>query len=307
MRIILCFGTTLLLLLSLACVSDPAYQFGDEGDQFIGQTGNNQGTGNFPGNGNNTGMANNPGTGNTPGGMGQTCIPGQRLGTCSICNANGQPSVPPSDESCPVYDCGGGYELITEGNDDVCYATSAGMTGCIAMGQCQTQQEYCANAQRMAIERIPQDPCRRINGCSGNIAPSIEQSVSLGDACNGSGVCQARNDRLIAECSIQIPGYCNFGQATNARFFCEQGAGQSAGQNYCTYFVAPPDGSSTRCVDFCSSLGLEICDQTVQECCWNNATESTCETSGGVNCEVNPCDSADGCRDQICRCFVPLP
>lgn len=243
--------------------------------------------------------------GNTPG---QNCIPGQRLGTCSVCDANGQPSVPPTDMACPTYQCGNGYELVTEGDNQVCYSSGAGAPqSCVAMGQCQTEQQFCSNTQRTQVLSMPRDPCRRLVGCTGTVQPSIEQDGNLGETCNGSGVCQARNDNLIAECSVQIPAYCNFGQATDARFFCENGAGQSGGRNYCTYFVAPQDGSSVRCIDFCGDLGLEICDQSVEECCWNNATESTCETSGGVNCEVEPCGSAEGCRDQICRCFEPMP
>ena len=295
---------TLSLILVWGCVSDPPYEFGDEGDQFVGQTGNNPGTGNVPGMGNNPGMGNTPGTGNMPA---QNCIPGQRLGTCSICDANGQPSVPPSDMSCPTYQCGNGYELVTEGDNEVCYSSGAGMPACVAIGQCQTEQEFCANTQRMQVLSMPRDPCRRLSGCSGSTPPTVEQDGNLGETCNGTGVCQARNDNLIAECTVSIPARCNFGQASDARFFCENGAGVSGNRNYCTYFVAPQDGSSTRCIDFCQSLGLDICDQSVEECCWNNATESTCETSGGVNCEVNPCDSAEGCRDQICRCFEAEP
>lgn len=304
MRLVIAASFVFIILCFAACVSDPPYEFGDEGDQFVGQSGNVPGTGNAPGTGNTPGTGNNPGTGNMPA---QTCIPGQRLGTCSICDANGQASVPPNDMACPSYQCGGGYELVTEGNNQVCYSSAAGMTACVALGQCQTEQEYCATAQRTQVETIPLDPCRQISGCFGNTPPSIQQSLSLGETCNGNGTCQARNDRFVAECSVQIPAYCNFSQATDARFFCENGAGVSGNQNYCTYFVAPRDGSSRRCIDFCESLGLEICDQTVQECCWNNANESDCETSGGVNCEVNPCDSPDGCRDQICRCFEPMP
>ncbi|MGB0646430.1 MAG: hypothetical protein ACPGQS_04600 [Bradymonadia bacterium] len=276
---------------------DPGGYQGDI-DAFVGQTGNNPGTGNTPG------MGNNPGTGNTAGNP-LACTPGARIGTCSVYGPDCQPTTPPpnTEQACGQFTCGGGYEKVIENGQEICYSTGAGFAGCTSVGVCQTEQEFCANATRTVQEQIPADPCRRIAGCSGTTPGTIEQNGSLGDACNGFGICEGRSDNLLAQCSVQIPGRCLFDQATDAKFFCEAGA--SGGREYCEYFVAPDDGSRRKCSDFCASLGFEICDQAQEECCWNNATQINCEKQGTVNCSVNPCDNADGCGDQICRCFAP--
>jgi hypothetical protein len=250
--------------------------------------------------------ADTPMDGDTPGGGASSemmCLPGSRLGICSACDANGQQIVPAMDEACGSYNCGGGYEKVIEGDDEVCYSSGIGVAGCSGLGQCQTEQEFCSNVQRREVLRVPVDPCRRMAGCSGTTPGFIHLRLALDEMCNLLGVCQPRADNLLAECSVQIPARCNYAQATDARLYC--GAGVSGGQDWCEYFVSPSDGSSRRCVDFCEGLGMEICDQTQEECCWNNATESTCDKSGTVSCGVDPCGNADGCGDQICRCFIP--
>ena len=284
-------------------------QGGYSGGNTPGQ-GATQGTGATTGTGNEPGYGGNPGSGASQG----TCVPGMRLGTCSVCGPNGQPSIPPEETACTIPDCGG-YEKVEEGDDVVCYQKRPAGSVCSALGQCATAEEYCANVQRIEAERMPLDPCRELSGCVGNTPPSIQQRGSLGSPCNGAGVCQERPDTLVAECSVQIPGLCNFDGIDAVKFFCpndgsgEAGYGESGGRNYCTYFVAPPNNGRTRCVDFCESLNMDICDQSREQCCWNNAEQSTCLSVSAVPCEMNPCDDPNGCTDQICRCFErdPMP
>ena len=195
----------------------------------------------------------------------------------------------PKRPACTIPDCGG-YEKVEEGDDVVCYQNRPAGSVCSALGQCATPEEYCANVQRIEEERMPLDPCREMSGCVGNTPPSIQQRGNLGSPCNGAGVCQERADTLVAECSVQIPGLCNFDGIDAVKFFCpndgsgEAGYGESGGRNYCTYFVAPPNNGRTRCVDFCDSLNMDICDQSREQCCWNNAEQSTCLSVSAVPC-----------------------
>ena len=88
---------------------------------------------------------------------------------------------------------------------------------------------------------------------------------------------------------MQIPAYCNFSQATDARFFCENGAGVSGNQNYCTYLshhvMVRRDGASILRITRRRSRPNRT------RMLLNNANESDCETSGGVNARSIPADS----------------
>ena len=262
----------------------------------------------IPGNNMNPSGALDQGFGNPQQPPMQGCALGQVLGLCSVCGPNGQPQMPQTDPMCPPIDCGqqnAGYVKEEVGSDIICYQSSGAPAGaapaCSAIGQCAPAAQACQDAQRMEVERIPSDPCRVMDGCSGAQGPTIRE-LNRETPCNRTGICRGADGQR--QCSVQVPGFCRINDAANAQFFCE--SGMENGRQFCEFFVAPPGGGRTRCVDFCGELGLEICDtQAGEQCCWNNENNSTCQKSEGILCDGEPCQDPAGCTDQICRCYRP--
>ena len=148
---------------------------------------------------------------------------------------------------------------------------------------------------------MPKDPCRRLSGCSGTTPPTIEQYGNLGDTCNGTGLCQARNDNLVAECTISIPARCNFGQATDARFFCENGAGVSGNRRYCVLWRRPM--ARQRDVSISAKvLGLRSVIKASRNAAGTMRPHLPVKHLA-VSIVNRTRVFSEGCRDQICRCF----
>jgi hypothetical protein len=239
--------------------------------------------------------------------MGQQCLAGNRLGLCEECDLDGQPIAAQNDGNCPPIDCTatGQYEQVVEEESVVCYqnGSMARLPGnCIAVGQCATLVEYCGENTRVEALRMPIDPCASMIGCQGNQAPTI-QYQPIGASCNRTGSCEA-GPNGSARCSLQVPIFCRLGENPAARFFCESGTEDT--KQYCEYFVSPPNGGRTRCIDFCQSLDMEVCDTNQgEQCCWNNANPDNCDRLEGIICAGEPCMSPEGCTDMICRCYLP--
>jgi hypothetical protein len=80
-------------------------------------------------------------------------------------------------------------------------------------------------------------------------------------------------------------------EVVNARLECSYPETDQR-RDYCQYLV-----TESSCESFCSSLGLFTCS-TPLDCCWNNATESSCT--------IVPAETWDCTRNfesLICRCF----
>jgi hypothetical protein len=236
------------------------------------------------------------------------CQPGTRVGPCSLCGPAGQLEMPDDDAQCPVLNCGGGqgqYERIIEGDETICFETMGAprLPGrCASLGRCATEQEYCGDSVRMEIARGSTDPCSLMEGCEG-IQPPETNNLPAGTECNRIGICRP-NGNGGSECTVQVPAFCRLDDTPDAKFFCENGL--ENGRRYCEYFVEPPNDGRTRCVDFCQSLDMVICDQNAgEQCCWNNSTATNCERVEGIICDGMPCNSIEGCRDMICRCYIP--
>ncbi|MGC6417803.1 MAG: hypothetical protein ACON3Z_11840 [Bradymonadia bacterium] len=235
------------------------------------------------------------------------CNPGERLGLCEQCSATGVPEVAFDDGNCPPIDCGaiGQKELVEEGDNTVCYQNGSAPSldgNCIGIGQCATLEDYCGDPERRKLLETPTDPCVQIVGCQGMQTPTL-QFQPIGTPCNRGGECEADGNGG-ARCSLRIPSACRPEGSPAAKIFCESGTEYN--KTYCEFFVEPPNGGRTRCVDFCADLGLEICDSSQgQACCWNNADANTCEKLEGITCSGRPCMNDQGCTDMICRCYIP--
>tara|TARA_B100001093_G_scaffold515537_1_gene592087 strand:+ start:159 stop:1088 length:930 start_codon:yes stop_codon:yes gene_type:complete len=236
------------------------------------------------------------------------CVPGNRLGLCEQCGNDGIPEVAANDGNCPPIDCSatGQNQLVEEGDLTICYQNGSAprLAGnCTEIGRCATLEEYCGDPEQVPLLETRTDPCVEIVGCEGNLTPTREFKA-IGSPCNGRGSCEADGNGG-ARCSIQLPSACRFDEANSpVRFFCESGQQDGTNRTFCEYFVAPPNGGRTRCVDFCAMLGLESC-QAGQSCCWNNANMNDCAKLEGITCGGEPCMSPQGCTDMICRCIIP--
>ncbi len=238
---------------------------------------------------------------------GDECIPGNRLGLCEQCGNNGRPEMAISDGNCPPIDCSatGQNQLVEEGDLKVCYQNGSAPRldgNCTEIGRCATLEEYCGNPEQVKLLETRTDPCVNIVGCEGNLTPTLQFSA-IGSQCNGRGTCEGDGNGG-ARCSLQIPSACRFEADLPVRFFCESGQQEGTNRTFCEYFVAPPNGGRTRCVDFCANLGLDSCEAG-QACCWNNANMNDCSKLEGITCGGQPCMRADGCTDMICRCVIP--
>ena len=94
-------------------------------------------------------------------------------------------------------------------------------------------------------------------GCEGIQPPELDTQAP-NTPCNRTGECNAEG-----VCSVQVPSFCRLDETPDAKFYC--GDGLENGERYCEYFVEPPNDGRTRCIDFCQSLGMTICDQSAGE------------------------------------------
>lgn len=237
-------------------------------------------------------------------GIGAPCQPGTRAGPCSLCGPMGRLEMPDDDAQCPIIDCDGGagaYERVLEDDEVVCYQSMSvpRLPGrCAELGRCATAQDYCGANERVEQLRARVDPCNPMIGCEGIQPPELDTQAA-GTECNRTGECNPDG-----VCSVQVPAFCRLDDTPDAKFYC--GDGLENGLQYCEYFVEPPNDGRTRCIDFCQSLGMTICDQSAgEQCCWNNSNAENCERVQGIVCDGMPCDSVQGCRDMICRCYIP--
>ena len=154
--------------------------------------------------------------------------------------------VPPTDMACPAHQCGNGYELVTEGDNRLLLFCAGAPQSCVAMGQCQTEQQFCSTLNGHGAV----DAARSLSSVGRLHRHGTTQHRARWKSCEtcNERCRQARNDNLIAECSVQIFAYCNFGQATDARFFVRMARVNH--DETTVHIVAPQDGSSVRCIDF---------------------------------------------------------
>ena len=211
----------------------------------------------------------------------EPCTPGTHLGLCTICGADGWPEVALDDDGCPTLDCSvyDAYELITMGQDSVCYwiAHSPVSGRCVAMGRCrQTVDElYCGAEQGSVVARADGE-CGTLVGCSGTDVPPEVQALPSGTPCDsGAGACWQDG-----QCSPYID--CTHFDAT---LIC--GRGTEPRGDYCDLYVDRAE--IFDCNAYCQENGSTCIDS------WNDAAG---------DCEVGNYEGCAGhtLRNQICRC-----
>ena len=240
-----------------------------------------------------------PPMGNTEPPMGNmemtTCTPGESLGICEVCDANGMPTMSVSDVNCPIPDCTqSSYELVEEDGNRICYQNSFMLpdTGnCEAIGMCKDLESLqCETSSVEEVARLT-DTCQQLEGCSDQDPPMLIDSEN-GLECNTWGSCQAGQCNVPIECSQ----FEDYNQGEN--LFCQYR--DDNGQKWCEFYVdgvnadMNDDDGRITCNDFCQQMGQGA------SCLrgWNNRNGRSCQKDDDIGCDANY-------QSQICRCLVP--
>jgi len=209
------------------------------------------------------------------------CSPGERLGLCTICGADGRPATADDDATCPTLDCGvyDAYQRTPVGEDTVCYWIShSPATGrCLAMGSCRASvdEAYCG-AEQGSVAARAEGECRTLVGCAGTDVPPEVQARPSGTPCDGgAGECW-----LDGECSPYVG--CTHFEATE---ICESGTEPRG--NYCDLYVDRTE--IFDCNTYCKENGSTCIDS------WNDVA-GDCEKGNYEGC------AGHTLRNQICRC-----
>ena len=209
---------------------------------------------------------------------GAACVPGTRLGLCTVCGSGGAREVAADDDLCGAIDCGAvSYERTEEEGAVVCFAT--GRTGaggrCGGLGVCLSPDAYCVDEAREEVARVEAGGCQRLEGCTGETGPEV-QSAPPGTACNRFGSCGGGACSVGPECARFV----------DAARFCR--TGEANGQTFCEFLVDPPGDRRETCAGFCQTYGA-VCLQA-----WSERDDS-CQHDDESSCDEDH-------EDHICRC-----
>lgn len=214
------------------------------------------------------------------------CQAGESLGLCSVCGADGLPTLPADDPDCPPVNCALAaiYAQAQEEGDTVCTRQTAvpGASRCQALGRCHDDPgAYCqAAGAPMEVARAS-GPCQQLEGCIGATGPTVTDQPA-GTPCEG-GTCDEAGT-CVADVGCEI-----FQQSPAASQFC--GEGNDGFVDYCEYYVNPPGNERMSCAQFCALQG-EVCIASF------NDTDHDCRRGDPKNC-------AEDFKDHVCRCEAP--
>lgn len=241
-----------------------------------------------------------PGAGGMGGGMGGTpppdppvggmppqgCMPGQRLGLCSVCGNDGNPSNPGIDVNCPVECAGFEYTQVDPGDGTiVCNLTertaTTDMVRCLDQGVCESDPARLCGEP--IIQQMAQTmACQIMGGCVGEEPPQVMPAPD-GTACGDEGMCVGGACEENDPCDISV-----FPANTFAGEFC--GEGMDGVNGWCEWYVDGPGNDDYSCDQFCLDVGMTCL------AAWNNIRGNQgCGHADGWGCNRQ----AD---DQICRC-----
>ncbi len=222
------------------------------------------------------------------------CTPGEKLGTCSVCDEKGLFRIPLLDRSCPQVNCSAldQFILIEDGQEQSClnlnYETQ--LTACHTNGRCadHASVDFCPITSRDVVLKTV-GPCSTIVGCADGLTPSIEYA-SDGTPCDTgqciSGQCIS-NEPVFNTPSLEPSLNCGMFPATP---FC--GESDEHGDNtvpFCEFRVETPNFRT--CDEICAANGSWCLGA------WDDARD-TCEHQERQTCHTRE-------LDQICRCAQP--
>jgi hypothetical protein len=214
------------------------------------------------------------------------CMPGQRLGLCSVCGNDGSPRNPGFDPNCPVDCAGFAYEQVDQGDGTtICNLTERAamndMGPCQGLGSCEDDPAVlCGEPITQQIAQA--GPCQAMEGCVGEEPAQVIQAPD-GTPCGDGGMCVSGMCEVDDPCDIS-----GFPAAAFAPDFC--GAGQDGANAWCEWYVDGPGNNDYSCTQFCRDVGMNCLAG------WNNIDGNrACGQARAWGCN----EQAD---DQICRC-----
>lgn len=223
------------------------------------------------------------------GGSEDSCVPGERIGICTVCGPDGRYIAPTNDPECEPVDCSvlnSYYTVIEDDGAETCMEEVAvRLPGtCRTRGECHTTTETACEMGEPIAQGTVYPGCGAISGCNSTNSPSI-RITPQGGTCHAFGECT----NMGGPCSVSdiCEGF-ELAAGGTRQTFCDIFRG-----NTCRVAVDANNIDNLEeinCLTYCASAD-KICDGA-----WSS--------NGGCT-EVGPITCQDPRNRVICACKEP--